>query len=260
MAESPAISLGATLHAALDTLHRPVKASQVSIALDAKDLTPLTPASITEEQIERLVSSSWDSVGYPDQESAQRAFTDACGILKYYCSSSHIPKGQVLGTEVYLSCVTTVRGYRVELSCRVDRLELHADGTLEALDYKASSNGEVPTEQALADDLASFLYFLLVWHHYKHDQRVRNVKLSQLNLLTLTKVEVLYDQHQVIRHRDALTELVSSVRAGGLEPRPNAGCAWCPVRQSCPAWHEVDLDDLVDSCRLPESEEQYIED
>jgi|GEM_PF-3268565 len=244
MVEGPAISLGSTLHAVLDALHRPAKAGQDNITLDAEGLAVLDPASITEEQIERLVARHWQPEGYSDHEHAQAAFADACGILKHYCRSAHVPTWQVLGTEVYLSCVTSVRGYRVELSCRIDRLELHSDGTLEALDYKASSNGEIPTEQILAEDLATFLYFILVWHHYRRDRRVRNVKLSQLNLFSLAKVAVQYDQGQILRHKEALSELVVTAMAGSLEPYVSAGCAWCAVREDCPAWEHLDLSDL----------------
>jgi hypothetical protein len=112
------------------------------------------------------------------------------------------------------------------------------------LDYKLSRNGDLPAFRALSEDLASFLYFLLAWQHFKADVRIKNVRISQLGLLNLNKVEVEYDQHQIIGHKEALVGLVETVMEGKLEPRTNAGCDWCPVRPVCPAWTVLDIDDL----------------
>ena len=114
------------------------------------------------------------------------------------------------------------------------------------LDYKVGAGGGLPSVQTLAEDLATYLYFLLGWHYYKGDRRVRNIRLSVLNLISLSKVEVPYDQAQILRHRQALTELVVSAMQGSLEPRVSARCGWCPVREGCPAWSQIDLADLDD--------------
>jgi RecB family exonuclease len=191
------------------------------------------------------MSEHWRPEGYEDTQSEEAAFLQACDILKYYVRSDHTPKGQVLATEAYLTCNTTLSGHTVQLSCRADRVELFADGTLEMLDYKLSKTGGLPSAAELAADLPSFIYFLLLWHSYRRDARVRNIRLAQLNLLSLTRVAVVYEQFQIVRHREALTELVSTVMSGEpLEPRVNAGCSWCPVLASCPAWSELDLADL----------------
>jgi RecB family exonuclease len=240
-----ALALGNCLHAALDALHRPspTEALGLNEPYPAQAVTNGTRA-LSDEEVSRLISQHWRSDGYDDKRSEEAAFLQACDILKYYARSAHTPTGQVLATEAYLTAVTTLRGYRVEMSCRADRLELHSDGTLEVLDYKLSRNGELPSVRVLADDLSSYLYWLLAWHHYRRDPRVRNVRISQLALLTLTKVEVEYDQHQVFRHKEALVELVTSAMERPLEPRVNAGCAWCPVHDGCPAWAELDMADL----------------
>ena len=241
-----ALALGNCLHAALDALHRPSPTE----ALGLNEPYPAQEGaqgfrSVSDEELSSLISQHWRSDGYEDSRSEEAAYLQACDILRYYTRSDHTPKGQVLATEAYLSALTTLRGYRVEMSCRADRLELHSDGTLEVLDYKLTRHGEVPSARTLSEDLSSYLYWVLAWHHYRRDSRVRNVRISQLALLTLAKVEVEYDQHQVIRHREALTELVMAAMERPLEPRVNAGCAWCPVQQSCPAWSEINLDDLT---------------
>ncbi len=245
-ARTASLALGNCLHAALESLHRPSPTE----ALGLNEPYPAQEGaqgfgSVSDEELSRLISQHWRSDGYEDSRSEEAAYLQACDILRYYARSEHMPKGQVLATEAYLTAVTTLRGYRVEMSCRADRLELHSDGTLEVLDYKLTRGGALPTQDTLAADLASFLYFLLVWHHYKRHPAVRNVSISQLNLLSLQKVEVSYCQRQIVHHRAALTELVVRAMRGRMEPRPYHGCAWCPVRETCPAWETLDLDDLL---------------
>ena len=230
--ENAVMSLGSSLHAVLDELHKPRQGSQSEVA---------APSS---QDMDRLLSRHWRKEGYADTEKEEAAWEEARSILRYYCRSKHVPQGEVLATEAYLSCLTSIKGHTVELSCRADRMELHSDGTLEVLDYKVSTKNEVPSPSTLANDLPTFLYFLLAWHYHRADERVRNVRFSLLNLISLEKVGVQYDQHQVVQHRDALGEVVAAALSGPLEPRVNAGCAWCPVHDGCPAWAELDMADL----------------
>lgn len=230
--ESALMSLGSSLHAVLDELHKPGQGSQVE------------PIDISSQEVDRLLSRHWHKEGYANPHEEEAAWEQALSILRYYCRSKHVPQGEVLATEAYLSCLTTIRGYTVELSCRADRIELHSDGTLEIIDYKVSAKNDVPSVSTLADDLPTFLYFLLAWHYHRADERVRNVRFSLLNLISLEKSAVQYDQHQVVHHRDALGEVVVAALSGPMEPRVNAGCAWCPVHDGCPAWAELDMADL----------------
>ncbi|HEX9987519.1 MAG TPA: PD-(D/E)XK nuclease family protein [Chloroflexia bacterium] len=245
---SATMSLSNTLHAALDTLHRPSPCELLGLTeplpdqRNARDLSGLS-----EQELSSLVSRHWQTDGYQDSVTEETAYTQACEILRYYAQSEHTPHGQVLATEAYLTATTTLKGYRVELSCRADRIELHQDGVLEVLDYKLTKNGQLPSARALAEDLSSFVYFLLIGHHYKRHPGVRAVRISQLELMNLTKVEAEYDHDQVARHKEALAELVQSVMGGSreLEPHVSSACAWCPVQQTCPAWSEIDLDDIT---------------
>jgi RecB family exonuclease len=230
--ENAVMSLGSSLHSVLDVLHKPNQSS------------PSIQAVISDEEVEKLLSRHWRPEGYADAQEEDVAFQKAQSILKYYRRSKHVPQGQVLATEAYLSCLTTVKGNTVELSCRADRIELHDDGTLEIIDYKVSSSGDVPSASTLAQDLPTFLYFLLAWHYYRADDRVHNVQFSLLNLITLTKVVVQYDQRQLVLHREALRKIVLSALSGPLEPHVNASCAWCPAHEGCPAWVALDMSDL----------------
>lgn len=250
------LALGSSLHAALDALHRSPPSPPIALppySTNGHDPMGVNsdnvhgycdPGSLTDEEISSLLSTHWASAGFDDLQSEEAAFHEGCRILQFYCRSEHVPKGRVLATEAYLACVTSLGDYQVELSCRADRIELHDDGTLEVLDYKLSRYRDLPSPKVLSEDLASFLYFLLAWHHYRADVRVKNVRISQLSLFNLTKVEAEYNQHQIISHKEALVALVETVMEGNLEPRTNGGCEWCPVLPVCPAWTRLDMADL----------------
>jgi putative RecB family exonuclease len=245
---SATMSLSNSLHAALDTLHRPSPCELLGLnhPLNTRSSANGTREQLSEQELSSLVSRHWQTDGYQDSQAEEAAYTQACEILRYYAQSEHTPHGQVLATEAYLTATTTLRGYRVELSCRADRIELHQDGVLEVLDYKLTRNGQLPSARALAEDLSSFLYWLLIGHHYKRHPGVRAVRISQLDLMNLTKVQAEYDHDQIARHKEALAELIHSVMGGSreLEPHVSAACAWCPVQQACPAWGELDMADL----------------
>lgn len=244
-AMSSTMSMSNSIHSALDALHRPCPTELLGLNEPYSSGMVTDCSSLSEEDLSGLMSEHWRPEGYEDTQSEEAAFQQACDILKYYVRSDHTPKGQVLATEAYLTCNTTLANQAVQLSCRADRVELFADDTLEMLDYKLTRNPELPSAKELAADLPSFIYFLLLWHSYRHDARVRNIRLAQLHLLTLNQVAVVYEQFQIVRHKEALTELVASVMSGGpFEPRVNSGCSWCPVLASCPAWSELDLADL----------------
>src|SRR4028119_1442486 len=97
--ETASMSFGNSLHAVLDALHKvPSEASDVPTQTDkVADLLPL----------------HWRSNGYTDKESEDAAFLEASSVLKYYVRSPHVPSGTLLGTELYLSCHTSVAHRRV---------------------------------------------------------------------------------------------------------------------------------------------------
>lgn len=236
--ESAARSFANTLHCVLEALHQ---------ATPGEHTGPPPGREMLEAQIDDLLSLHWQSAGYTDRDTEEAAFLEARSILTYYVKSPYIPTptGSLLGSELYLNCHTTLAGRRVELSARFDRCELLLPGgVLECLDYKTNRDGQVPSATSLTSDLPSFLYFILAWHRWRSDPRVNSVVISQLNLLSLCKTRVEYSQRQIVTNKAALIELVAAIAAEEFEPRTNRSCAWCPVQESCPAWAELNLEDL----------------
>jgi putative RecB family exonuclease len=223
---SPSLSFGNSMHEALEEIHS--QCLPKNLDFDCRE----------------ILSRHWRPKGFNDPRESTQFFNRGVEALKRYAESAPQTLHQVLGTELYLSRIVRLpSSERVKLGCKVDRLDLRPDGHLEALDYKTNSNGLVPTENHLAEDLGSFLYYVLVRLTYPE---IEHVILSQLNVLTLTKVEVEYDRDMVAAHKKALFDIVNRIKAGEFDPRPSSACSWCRVQDSCPVFGpDTDLEHLV---------------
>lgn len=222
---SAALSFGNSLHAALEAIH--------NLPPDCDNYLDLTT----------LLRRHWRDNGYADAREADSHFARGLSALRDYTAAKQHLSGETLGVELYLSRVLRVHGVRARLGCKVDRLALHTDGALEAVDYKTYSSGQVPTGESLLGDLPTFLYYALVRVSYPERRRVI---VSQLNVLTLRKVEIAYEEQDVTAHKHELARTIREIEAGMFPPRQSEACAWCSVNDRCPAFAaEVDADDLV---------------
>ena len=222
---SPALSFGNSIHAALEQMHRYYLLH--GLKFDCRE----------------LLAGHWKVGAYNDSQESSGYFERGVEALEKYAALATKAEGEVLGTELFLSRIVRLQSERVRLSCKVDRLDRRPDGRLEALDYKTNRNGLVPTQEHLAEDLGSFLYYALVRLTYPETE---HVVVSQLNVLTLAKVEVEYDRVMVAAHKKSLCDIVRQIRAEAFEPRPGSACSWCRVREFCPAFGpDSDLEELT---------------
>ena len=218
LAASPALSFGNSLHSALEQLHRHGS------------------ARVTADDIPALLRKHWKGEGYanPTQEGEQ--FAVGVEALQKYLVNFGAVSGAVLGLELFLSSKVALGGLQFELVCRADRVEMLPDGRLEVLDYKTNADGQLPSAESLTTDLATFVYYLLARVSYS---QFTQVKVSQLNLLSLVKVCVEYSETQRAENKAGLLKLVQDIEASRFEPRPGVYCRWCSVREHCPAVNAV---------------------
>lgn len=222
---SPSLSFGNSIHSALEEIH-----------------TSLIPSKQMFD-CRQILRHHWKEKDYCDARESELYFERGLKALSRYVEVMARSVDQIFGTELYLSRVVRLDSARVRLGCKVDRLELHPDGVLEGLDYKTNAGGQVPTPEFLAGDLATFIYYILIRLAYPELPRVI---ISQLNVLTLAKVEVSYNSKRITANKQALVKLVQAIRAGEFDPRPGTVCSWCRVRDYCPAFGpDSDLDSLV---------------
>lgn len=222
---SAAFAFGRSLHAALEELHRVGGEGCISQDPDG------------------LLRRHWEAGAYADRLESEAHFAKGREALRRYMDAMPTPAGQVLGTEVFMAHVFNVRGLQIRMGCKADRVGLLPDGVLEIMDYKTNASGRLPTRESLLEDLPTFLYYVLARISYPQYDRVR---ISFLNLLTLTTVSVSYDTDRVATNKQALLAHIRAFAAGAFEPRPGEACAWCHVQDHCPVFsREIDFDSLT---------------
>ena len=212
-ASTPALAFGNSLHAALEALHR--------------SEAPIPPALLPAALLRR----HWRSEGYASPEQEAEQFAVGVEALARY-SQTRLPlAGRVLSTELYLSRMIVQDGLRFELSGRIDRLTLLPDGTLEVLDYKTNHDGQVPAELAL--DLPTFIYYVLARMAYPD---YLPVVVAQLNLLSLQETRADYSADRRAMLKGDLLMVAAEMEFRHYPPHPGTHCAWCPVKDTCPAY------------------------
>ena len=211
---TPAAAFGSFLHAALRRLYEhPPNASR----------------------LEPLLRSVWDENPFTTDEESDVFFAKGLTALKRYCDEFFVdgaPDSKTIACERFLSFIIERNDIAVEFTARADRLAVADDGALEIIDYKATLNGGIQTEESLATDLVAFLYFgLAKVNHPSYKQfRVR-----YLNLLSLKSATVEFSGEQVAANKEALWREIEKIARGVFEPRVDEGCSWCPHRSKCPA-------------------------
>ncbi|SEH11414.1 PD-(D/E)XK nuclease family protein [Thermoleophilum album] len=112
---------------------------------------------------------------------------------------------------------------------RVDRVDLHRDGSYELIDYKT---GKERSAVDLADDIQLSLYQLGA----REAWGIECGSQSYLYLLSGEKVAVPATEENIERVSERVRELAASIAAQRFEPRPEPHlCAACDYRIICPA-------------------------
>lgn len=221
---SSALAFGRSLHAALDELHRQEKAKWPAVDLD------------------KLLTHHWEN-DFANECESKMYFDRGYEALQRYVDEMTPSSEQTLGTEVYMTHVINVRGLRVKLGCKADRVSLYLGGLLEVVDYKTNSSGKLPTSESLSCDLPTFLYYLLARITYPE---FNPVKITFLNVITMAKVGVEYNQLQIAANKKAFISVAQEVAMSNFGARPCEACAWCAFQDHCPLFStEVNLDALV---------------
>lgn len=222
---SPALSFGISVHRALREIH------------------DTGAQSLSFDQALELLENYWERAGYTDDQQSEDYLLKGSLALVGYCADCIDKTQETIGTEVYLSCIIKSGGLHARLGCKADRLSVDANGTLEVIDYKTNASGAVPTAEYLAQDLSTFLYYALARASYP---QYKNICVSFLNVLTLSKSSVLYDPPLVAQCKDRLLQTLKDLNGSKLQPHPSEACAWCPFQEICPATGRiVELDTIT---------------
>jgi RecB family exonuclease len=215
---TPALSAGNSLHAALKSFFKP------GAPVLARD---------DHQAVAALLRRHWVRAGFENEAQEAEWFSKALDALLRLLFELGNPAGKILAVEADLWARISQDALRFTLTGRLDRIELLPDASLEILDYKAHVSGMVITPEALANDLGMFAYYVLARLHYPQYPRVR---VAQLNVFSLQRSAIDYDDRHRERNKAMLLKAVADIVAGRFEPRPGLWCDWCPVRDRCPAF------------------------
>lgn len=215
---SAAFSFGTSMHRVLQELH----------SGEILSAPPTEP--------EKLLARFWDKTAYSNGEEESGYFVKGCRALENYCQTVKEIRDETLGTEVYMSFVIDFKGLKIRLGCKADRLALGSDNILEIIDYKTNRSGKVPTIEFLRTDLPTFLYYVLTRLSYP---QYPNLRVTFLNVLTMTKVSVEYEKSLVDENKQALWKCLKIIAGGDYPPQMSEACCWCDFQDDCPAASRV---------------------
>ena len=223
-ADSPAAAFGRSIHKVLEDLHRPA------------DTTYSPPCAA---EVDALLVRHWDARCYDPTESAAYFASARDALLRYTDAVGVGRRDETLGVEVYMRRIFASDDLRVRLGCKADRIGVRDGRTLVVEDYKTSASGKVPTRESLACDLPTFLYYVLARVTYpEYDE----VVITFVNVLSLARVEIVYDTELVTLNKNRLRECFTQVATRHFAPRRCEACAWCEASGTCPLYAGAEID------------------
>jgi RecB family exonuclease len=215
---SKAFAFGSSMHAALQKFH---------------DMDRL-PQNLGE--VKKVLNQKWDSSAYGSKEEEGNYFSKGCVALENYCVAQTGSVEETLGTEIFMSFIVPLKDQQIRLGCKTDRLALLPDKTLLIIDYKTNASGKLPTPEFLANDLATFLYYVLTRLSYP---QYPNLKIKFLNVMTLTSVLIEYDRAQIDANKQALWNCLRALPNERFVPHASEACAWCDFQDDCPLTNKI---------------------
>ncbi|MEX2328464.1 MAG: PD-(D/E)XK nuclease family protein [Nitriliruptoraceae bacterium] len=208
---SPALSLGSSIHDALDRFY------------DRKLPTPPS-----EEELLGFLFEAWDSSGFEDLDRDEQVqfYRHAQDVLRRYhrrvLEDYRLPVATEMWFELPFEDAVVVGA--------IDRIDRDDDGSLHVIDYK--TNRRAQPRARVAGSLQLAIYALACEHLY--GQLPASVALDFVVAGVVVRVGL--EEIDLDAARDAVRTTAAGIRAEEFIPTPNRLCDWCDHRALCPAW------------------------
>jgi DNA helicase-2/ATP-dependent DNA helicase PcrA len=177
------------------------------------------------EHLMHLFDASWRRSGFGDRNDEEQFRHRAAGALRRYWELDR----DRASDPVWFERSFTFRLGPNVLRGRVDRVDRHADGHYELIDYKT---GRAKSAGELREDLQLSLYQMGA----RESWRLETSAQSYYYVLENEKVPVEHSEAELERVRATVGTIAEGIAAHEFEPRPEPDlCAACDYRIICPA-------------------------
>ena len=188
----PSLSFGNAIHRTLAQFHRAGGHAHKS-----------------KDDLISMLMDHWDSRPYSDPDIELSMFRRAKDLVEQFFDSPYPRQGdQVLGVELDLAWQVPCR--QMLAAGRIDLLRMRADGALEVVDYKTSSNPLTPEE--LASEPQAVIYRSLVASAYPRF-RPTGIVVTFHFLGNNTPVSVEFDHEHFLQQWDRIEQICNHLRA-----------------------------------------------
>lgn len=212
---SPSLSFGSSVHAALEAFYgQPVPVAPPVAALLG------------------MLDAAWISEGYADPDEEARYRSQAEDVLRRF----HADNAPIFRLPAAIEQRFEIDVDGITVNGQIDRLDRHADGSYEVIDYK--TNRKLPPRSTIDANLQLSIYHLAareVWG-------VEPARLTLYFLLPGQPMSTSRTPRQLDQTRRRIQTVAERIDAEMFEPRPNPLCGWCSFRGICPAFrHEREV-------------------
>jgi DNA helicase-2/ATP-dependent DNA helicase PcrA len=177
------------------------------------------------ESLMELFHASWRRSGFGDSDDELQFRERAVAALESYWRRDQESDSEAVWFErsfAFKIGPHLLRG-------RVDRVDRHADGTYELIDYKT---GRAKTEQELREDVQLSVYQMGARESWGLETSAQ----SYFYVLTGEKVPVEHSEEELERVRATVAEIAAGILKQRFEPTPSPDvCRFCDYRIICPA-------------------------
>lgn len=204
---TPALGFGESLHEALRRFHaQPV---------------PVAPSV---DKLLGFLDEAWDPAVYRSDQEERAYRSHAREVLTSY-HRDNAPRFRV---PVALEQRFRIDVDGVKVSGVIDRMDRHADGSYEIIDYKTSRR--LPPRRFVESDLQLSIYYLAAWEVWG----ILPSRLTLYFLLPGQPMTVARRPEDLDATRARIAEVAAGIRSGAFAPKENRLCDWCDYQAQCP--------------------------
>lgn len=204
-----------------DSMHRTVRAFYDLVRQGVKP---------TLETLLRLLEDHWSSIGYGDKAYEQKMKKRGEALLRGFYEKGYDPNIIPSALEEPFKIKITPS---LTLGGKIDRIDTHADGTIEIIDYKT---GQSPKGKDVARDPQLTVYALSIVDNNVYKKKPDQVFVSFYFFEDQKKVTGKRTKEELVQAKLDIAQKAEEISKSEFRPTPGRHCDFCEFRLICEAW------------------------